>query len=460
MAGIGFELRKLLRHGDYLGIAKAYTYAGLIGAGPWVVSIIGVVLLGILSIHRVIPSVLVSQFQTSVTYLISTSLIFSGFFQLAFTRYVADRLFAQEQQVILPNLNGLLTLVMTLATIISIVTCFVLFPDQGLIYRLLLASTFTLLCGVWVVAVMLTGLKHYRAIVAAFVIAYSTTLGVGLLLHSFGLIGLLFSFFLGQFILFLALLGIVYHQYHSHQFIAFDFLKPGRLYTSLLASGLLYNAGIWADKYVFWFTPSTSQSIIGPLRASAVYDLPIFLAYLSIIPGMAVFLMRVETDFVGYYDRFYSAVREGGTLSHIQNMRNGMVTSARNGIFDIIKIQSITALCAFIVGPSILRFFGISNLYIPLFNVDVVGASLQVAFMGILNIFFYLDRRNRVVALTALFLSLNLILTIISTHLGLYYFGYGFASSLLICVLIGLFWLDKDMENVEYQTFMMQDWAH
>ncbi len=153
-------------------------------------------------------------------------------------------------------------------------------------------------------------------------------------------------------------------------------------------------------------------------------------------------------------------MREGGTLSHIRNMRNGMVTSARNGVFDIIKLQSITALCAFVVGPSVLHFFGISGLYVPLFNVDVVGASLQVALMGILNIFFYLDRRRRVVALTAMFFGLNLTLTIISTHLGLYYYGYGFALSLLICVLTGLVWLDHDMERVEYQTFMMQDWAH
>jgi uncharacterized membrane protein len=399
MAGIGFELRKLLRHDDYFGIAKAYTYAGLIGAGPWVISIIAVVLLGILSIHAVIPARLVAQFQTSVTYLISASLIFSGLFQLAFTRYVADRLFANEREAVLPNLNGLLAIAMGGATFAAIPASLVLFPAQGVVYRLLIASTFTLLCGVWIVAVMLTGLKHYRAIVATFLLAYGTTLGIGLLLRPFGLIGLLFAFTIGQCLLFLGLLGIVYRQYHSKTFMAFHFLRPGQLYPSLLITGLFYNAAIWVDKYLFWFTPYTSQDVIGPLRASTIYDLPIFLAYLSILPGMAVFLMRVETDFVEYYNKFYDAVREGGTLSHIRNMRNGMVTSARNGIFDIIKLQAITALCAFIIGPSVLHFFGISGLYVPLFDVDVVGASLQVALMGILNILFYIDRRTRVVVL-------------------------------------------------------------
>jgi len=460
MAGIGFELRKLLRHNDYLGIVRAYSYAGIIGAGPWVVSILGVVLLGILSVNHVFPPRLVNEFQTSVTYLISTSLIFGGIWQLAFTRYVADRLFAREHDRVLPNLNGLLTVAMGSGFALAVAVAIFLFHGTGLVYRLLMVGLFSLLIGIWIVAVMLTGLKHYRAIVAAFALAYGTTLGVGLLLRPFGLIGLLLAFFVGQFLLFIGLLAIVYKDYPSRHFLAFDFLKRGQMYASLLACGFFYNAAIWADKYVFWFTPQTSQGVIGPLRASAIYDLPIFLAYLSIIPGMAVFLMRVETDFVDYYDRFYEAVRDGGSLSHIRNMRNGMVTSAKNGIFDIIKIQSLTTIIAFVVGPSILRFLGISLLYFPLLKIDVVGAGLQVALMGILNIFFYLDRRARVVALTAIFLGLNTGLSILSTHMGLYFYGYGFAVSLLVSVLTGLVWLDRDMERVEYQTFMLQPWVH
>ena len=39
MAGIGFELRRLLRKNTLLGLAQAYTYAGVIGSGPWIFSI-------------------------------------------------------------------------------------------------------------------------------------------------------------------------------------------------------------------------------------------------------------------------------------------------------------------------------------------------------------------------------------------------------------------------------------
>ena len=62
----------------------------------------------------VVPGVLVTQFQTSVTYMVAGSLILTGLVQLAFTRFVSDRLFEKRKDAILPNLHGLM-LVTTLA---------------------------------------------------------------------------------------------------------------------------------------------------------------------------------------------------------------------------------------------------------------------------------------------------------------------------------------------------------
>ncbi len=75
MAGIGFELRKMLRRDSLSGMLSAYAYAGVISSGPWVLSILGILLIGLLSIGFVIPRMLITQFQVSVTYLIAGSLI-------------------------------------------------------------------------------------------------------------------------------------------------------------------------------------------------------------------------------------------------------------------------------------------------------------------------------------------------------------------------------------------------
>ena len=65
MAGIGFELRRMLRKNTLTGLLRAYAYAGVIGSRPWVFSIIGILLVGIFSASVVVPNFLVTQFQTS-----------------------------------------------------------------------------------------------------------------------------------------------------------------------------------------------------------------------------------------------------------------------------------------------------------------------------------------------------------------------------------------------------------
>jgi uncharacterized membrane protein len=228
------------------------------------------------------------------------------------------------------------------------------------------------------------------------------------------------------------------------------------MYSSLIWAGFLYNLAVWVDKLMFWFNTDTSQSIIGPLRASLIYDLPIFMAYLAIIPGMAVFLVRIETDFVEYYEKFYDAVREGGSLDHIETMRDNMLFTVRQGLFEIVKIQAITVLVVFVLGKKLLAWLGISHLYMTLFYVDVVAAGLQVVLLGILNVFFYLDKRHIVVFLCLLFLFSNIALTALSLHLGASYYGYGFALSLLITVLAGMRLLTRKLDLLEYETFMLQ----
>lgn len=229
------------------------------------------------------------------------------------------------------------------------------------------------------------------------------------------------------------------------------------MYRALLWTGLFYNLAIWLDKAIFWYSPSTSQHVIGPLRASSIYDFPIFLAYLSIIPGMAAFLVRIETDFVEYYNRFYDAIRDGGSLDQIETLRNEMVFTIRQGLAEIIKIQGLAVLVAFMLGDKVFKLLGISPLYLPLLYIDVVAAGLQVALLAILNIFFfYLDKRREVLLVTGLFVLSNGVLTGLSIWAGPSWYGMGFACALLIVVVVAMVILNARLDKLEYETFMLQ----
>jgi uncharacterized membrane protein len=108
------------------------------------------------------------------------------------------------------------------------------------------------------------------------------------------------------------------------------------------------------------------------------------------------------------------------------------------------------------LGGALLDWIGISRLYLPLLYVDVVGAALQVVLLGILNVLFYLDQRRLVLQLTILLPVANVILTAVSLKLGAAWFGYGFALAMLLTVLVGVWMLAKKLEQLEYQTFMLQ----
>ncbi|AZD02471.1 exopolysaccharide Pel transporter PelG [Pseudomonas chlororaphis] len=454
MAGIGFELRKILSRDSYTATLHAYVYAGLISSGPWVLSILSVMLVGGISLGLVVPEVVIRQFLITVTYLMATSLILTGGLQLFFTRFVSDRLFERKYEQILPNLVGMLLLVTLGAGVLGILLLITLF-DQGLIYRLLTLANFVVLCNLWLVIIFLSGMKAYNRILLVMLVGYGLMVGSAFFLRHLGMEGLLLALLLGHSSLLFLFLYDILREYRAEKLVAFDFLDRRQVFVSLLLTGLCYNLGIWIDKFIFWFNPQTSSQVIGPMRASILYDLPIFLAYLAIIPGMAVFLVRIETDFAEWYERLFRAVRDGETLQHIGSLKAEMTFSIRQGLLEICKVQGLTVVLLFLFGPRILEWLGMSSYYLPLFYIDLIGVSIQVVFMAILNVFFYLDKRMIVLELCLLFVALNGALTLLSLYLGPSFFGYGFTFSLLLCVLLGLARLSTALDDLEYETFML-----
>ncbi|MEZ5652127.1 MAG: exopolysaccharide Pel transporter PelG [Burkholderiaceae bacterium] len=456
MAGIGYELRKVLQRDTLLAVMRAYLYAGVISSGPWVLSIVGMLAIGMLGVAVGEDDRFVTQFQVTITYLIALSLMLTGFGQLAFTRFVADRLFERRADIVVANFNALQALTIAVSGLLATTTAVVAFPEQSLLYKALGVATFVTLSCIWMGTVFLSGIKQYRAIVLLFLLGYGISVGAAVALRPHGLEGLLGGYLLGQICLVTGIHGLIIRNFTTPQGMRFEFFAKRLRYPTLMWIGLLYNVGAWIDKFIFWYYPATSQAVIGPLRASVIYDLPVFLAYLSIIPGMAIFLVRIETDFVDHYDGFYSAVREGGSLERIEAHRNGMVDTVRSGIFEIIKIQSIAILLLFVVGERLFGWLRFSDLYLPLLYVQTVAAALQVLFLSILTVYFYLDKRVVVLMLCAAFVLGNAALTGLSLALGPVFYGYGFALSLLICVVLGFKALERSFGRLEYSTFMLQ----
>ena len=455
MAGIGFELRKILKRDTLTSIIEAYGLAGLISSGPWVLSIIALLIIGIISVGVIYPSYIIIQFLITVTYMMAGSLILSGALQILFTRFVADSLFLGEDRRVIPNLFGAMLTMTLVSGLIGLVVMY--FCDSiDIVSKLCLLGSFVLLTNQWIVIIFLSGMKEYYRIVATIFCGYGLMIFLSYIMPPCGYVGLVVIFFISQAVLTFAFLYQVVVTFPGERFIAFEFLDPKKVYISLVFCGLFYNLAVWSDKFVFWFRHETSYAQLGIFRASYIYDLPIFIAYLAVVPGMAVFIMKMETDFTENCLKFYDNVRKGGSLNTIRLYKEKMIISCRNSIYKIFKIQGITLALLLVFADKILTFLGIDLIYLNLFYVDLVGVSLQVLVMAILNVMYYLDKRYSACILSFIMVITNFVFSYITVDLGPIYYGYGFSLSMLVCTVVGLIQINSHFNDLEYQTFMLQ----
>ncbi|MDO6545032.1 exopolysaccharide Pel transporter PelG [Photobacterium sanguinicancri] len=455
MAGIGFELRKILKKNTILSMFEAYGLAGLISSGPWVLSILALLAIGILSVGWIFPTYVIVQFLVLVTYLMAGSLIISGLFQLLLTRFISDLIFARQEHRIVPNLLGSMLVTSILAGFIG--GGIMAFSDHiDPAVKVTIFTSLVLLCNQWLILIFLSGMKEYYRIFITMMISYGLMVSLSFIYTSNGLLGLMLIFTSCQALMTFSFLYHVIRDYPAEQLVSFEFLDRKKTFFSLILCGFFYNLGVWLDKFVFWFRDETSHQVIDLFRASYIYDLPIFIAYLAIVPGMAVFMLRMETDFADACLKFYDSVREGATLQSIYLLKDRMVLACRQSIYEIFKVQGMTLALLLLWAEDILVALNIDLSYLHLLYVDLVGVSLQVLVMSILNVMYYLDKRYSALALTVFMAVGNYIFAHVSIELGPVFYGYGFAVTMLLTTISGLVMLDKQFNDLEYQTFMLQ----
>jgi uncharacterized membrane protein len=418
-----------------------------------VVSIIAI--LAIAHFGRDVLSTATVQFQVVVTYLIAFSLILAGPLQLLFARYASDCVHLKRPQAVVPNLLGALILMLVIAAAVGAALLPIL--PGSIVVRAWLVGAFATVCAIWLATVFVSAIKAPLRILVAFFVGYSVSAVAAIALQSLGLEGLLAGFTLGQGVLLFLLLAPLSRDYAGN--VSFQFLSAARLYPALLLTGLLWPLALWCDKFVFWFNPPTSEAVFGVLRASPIYDTPIFLAYLSIIPGVTVFQVRMDNDVARCCSAFFRSIEQGAPLNIVQRNKQALIAGMRETLLHILKVQGVATAVLIMFSGQLLGWFGLSPWFRQLLNVDLFAVGLQLFFLAVLNLLFFLDKRKAALGLCALFVVGNIAFTLITHYLGPEYYGFGFAMAAALSVSAGLFVLSRKLERLEYETFMLQQAA-
>jgi len=455
MAGIGFELRRLTSKKHYTGVLHAYASAAVISAGPWIISILSLMLLTWM-LNRILLPDQVRLFTSTITHVYAFALILTGPIQLVLTRYTSDCFSAKKREAIFPSFIGAVILTTILAALIG-GWFFIFHVPAPPIYQVTATALLVHVACVFIASTYLSALREYNRIVYAFFMGYSISLIAAqqLAMH-FGEKGALIGFLIGHVVLFGMLALAVFREFGHGSGPRFAFLTSFLRFPTLMLCGLFYNLGMWIDKFLFWWFSQSNIQIAGALRAAPDYDLAIYLSLLSIVPGMAVFFLQVETAFADRYQAFYSAVEEGKTMREISEAKVAIIESLRTGFSHLLKIQGLATAALVIFADQLAAIFHIGFVQTGIFRITLFGTLLLVVFLCMLTVLFYFDDRKGALLCSFVFLAANGVLSMITLMQNEAWYGFGFVVASGCALFIAAIRVNQRLENLEYNTFCAQ----
>ena len=452
MAGIGFVLRKLTRQDDLLGILQGFAHSALASNGPWLFTVMA---LGGLSLFADRAGHLgaLEAFRVIIIYNFAFSLVMSGPLLIVLTRVLADAIYAADVRTA-PSLLVGGALLMLVTQVPPAIWFYGRFADYEPAVAALAVINLVAIGCMWLVSIFLSALKDYRSITNAFLIGMGSALAAGFwLADAPNAAGLLIAFTLGLVITVSLLMAKILAEYPYPVSRPFAFLPAFRPYWVLAMSGLVYNAAIWVDKWVMWAAPEAVRSSSG-LVTYPQYDSAMFLAYLTITPSMAIFMMIVETRFYEAYIHFYRELQRHANLARIRANHRLLVETLVDGVRNMMVIQGTASLAIILLAPQIFEALGIDFLQMGIFRLGVLGSLFQVLILMLLIILAYFDFRGPVLAIQAMFLAANAVFAWLSLQFGFAYYGYGFFLACLLTFVVAYLVTARFLADLPYQTFV------
>jgi uncharacterized membrane protein len=453
MAGIGFELRKMLRKDSYFSEFSAYLYAALISSGPWLMSVL---CLSVLGLFREAGGMELSAqlFRSTVILSYAASLILVGVIQLVSTRYLADQYYLGREAATLPAFFTSAAIVLAISTPVAIAGYWAFDLDPA--YKALAITLLLVVCLIWLAMIFLSAVKDYRSIVYAFSSGSVLSVAGALLLKEpWGEHGFLLGYLVGQAVIFFWLVSLLLVEFPSGPLWDSGVLQAFRKFWDLSLIGVGYNMAIWADKFVFWTAPD-ARMIVPYFRTHDLYEAPIFFAYLSIIPTLAIFLIKIETQFYLHYHDYYAKITAKQSLEKILQEKESMVRMLKESLREVFVLQGGVTCACLALAPGAAELIGLSPLQIPLLRIGLVGAFLQALLSMAIVVLFYFDRRKMVLVVTMVFLFSNTGLSWLSIKLGIQFYGYGYCYSCLISLIFSGYLVDRCINDLEFITFAKQ----
>jgi uncharacterized membrane protein len=452
MAGIGFVLRKLASRDDFLGITRAFIHASIVAAGPWLMTVISLGLIYFFT-EKILAFEEGITFRTVMIYNFSFSLVLSAPVYMVTTRFVSDQLFIKEVH----NLPGIVicSIVLMLAYLLPISILFY-FGFTALPSTLAIQAVinFLLLSFLWMAMLFFSAVKNYQSLTLTFFLGILlATAATIFLAFPFGTFGMLMGFNIGSAFIVFSLIGVVFAEYPYRYRTPAHYFSYYRRYWDLGLAGIFYNAGIWVDKWIMWFAPDSEISPLG-LRTFPTYDTAMFVAFLTVIPVMALFVFSMETNFYDTYVDYFRNLRENAPFHILEQKQKNILNKILENARNFVVLQGSISLMFILLAPTLFQILGMDYLELGIFRLGVLGAFFNAMSLFILIFLSYFDSRENYLRLSALLFFSNLLFSLVSKQLGFVFYGYGYFFAMAFTFLISAIILLNYTRSLSYNIFI------
>ena len=459
MAGIGFELKKLFSKRGGIYKIRAVLYSSIVIAGPMIMG--AVLLFGqkYISLRLGASSYEQDLIIVITTYSLLFPLLLTSLLSYTISRYIADKLYENDYESILPSMYGLILILLSIGGVGWGI--FLYLSDIPLIYAIL---SFTLFCTalvVWVQITYITAIKYYTDIITGFFVGVFSGLLVGVCMFAFLHVEIVTAFLACACVAY----GIMFMMYSLvlHKYFPlgskkpFEFIRWIKKYPSLSLVGFFTTLGLFIHLMLMWKSPWGVQ-VIGLFYHAPMHDIPAFFAFLSILVTTVNFVTSVEVNFYPKYQLYFSLINKNGSLTDIKKAYEEMLIVLKQELFYLALRQMFTTIITIIVGSEIISNlgFGFTNEMIGLFRVLCLGYAFYAIGNSIMLILlYYVDFKGAVFCGFTLLL-VNTIGTLYTITLSSNFYGFGLLCAGLMMSLVAWIRLSYYTSNLDYYIFCKQ----
>lgn len=457
MAGIGFELKKLFVGRGAIRKARAYAYASIVCSGTMLLAV--VLLLGVQQLAKSFgtPERERETLVVLVVYAMLFSMLLSAALQTFLSRYVADQIYQERPERVMPSLfGGSLLLMVPGGLLYGLLLSRA--PQVALLDRALNWLLFMELIPVWLQMAYITAAKDYRRILFVFAagVGCALLLGGALLLSGASATrALLAALVCGYGLMLLGFTQVLLRYFPAGGGSLFAFVGEFGRTGDLMLTGFLGMAGAFVHLTLMWFSP-LGESVAGPFRQASTHDAAAFFAFLVTLPANVNFVVSVEVNFYEHYRRYFGAITGGGTIGEISVARAGMTAVLKQEIFKLSQVQIFFMVLYIVLMRYVLKVIGFTTEMIAMFQIMSIGYSaFAIGNCTMLLQLYFNDRRGALASCAAFFL-VNLAVTLLTVNGPPLYYGTGLVAAGVAMYLVSLPRLLSYVKRIDYHVFCSQ----